>query len=91
MLVRHACYVRSLNARGQRQMPTKKCYSLRERERGVGGQGNAQFTGNPVNSPQICNCLIFAATYVHETSAVTGGGDKLSLDSDCTGKQLLLL
>lgn len=49
MLVWHACYVRSLDARGQRQMPTKKCYSLREGGRGVGGQGNAQFTGDSVN------------------------------------------
>ena len=34
VLVWHACYVRSPHARGQRQMPTKKCYSLRGRGSG---------------------------------------------------------
>ena len=75
MLVWHACYVRSLNARGQRQMPTKKCYSLRERERGVGGQGNAQFTGNSVNfNPQFFLSLYFCQNLCLRVISCDRGG-----------------
>ena len=73
MLVWHACYVRSPDARGQRRMPTKKCYSLRERG-GEGIRGMRSLRVIQSISTLICNFLIFAATYVRETSVVTGGG-----------------
>ena len=61
-------------------------------ERGVGGQGNAQFTGNSFKfSPNLHFFNFCRKLCSRDISCDRGPRDTPSLDSDCTGKQLLLL
>ena len=68
---------------------------LSKRERGGGDQGNAQFTGNSVNfNPNLQFshfCRNLCSRDVSCDRGWVGPQDTVSLASDCTGRQLLLL